>query len=45
MVKQNKFVLYTKQGKVVIQTSNLLVARRLLNDRVREARQRQKRKS
>ena len=30
-VRQNKFVLYTKQGKVVIQTSNLLVARRLLN--------------
>ena len=29
-VKHNRFVVYTKSGKVVIQTSDLRIARRLL---------------
>ena len=30
-VKHNRFVVYTKSGKVVIQTSDLRIARRLLD--------------
>ena len=33
-VKRNRFVVYTENGKVVIQTSDLRVARRFLNDGV-----------
>ncbi len=36
-VKQNRFVVYTKNGKVVIQTSDLRVARGFLNERVRQS--------
>ncbi len=37
-VKRNRFVVYTEEGKVVIQTSDLRVARGFLDDRFRKAR-------